>query len=356
MLSSRTTPKVSFDVAIELSPARFDKVTPLSAEDYQVAGWNIAQRFPAQELKPDDPEVPCVLVGPSFDFADVAAGLPKVKAAIDELQPGTSLEKESDRVEVRVGVQGGISGGETILFAKKITTLVMVLEKHLLCKLRSPYLKDDDNLMSKESKVAVGPWPQGNVVSSDYDSHIPPMATMKPAVWNNQEPECMYRKFSLIWAAPSLRELSYMCAPHWKVCDFYIGPPTELPLSRIPWGIEESPQDPSPWWEFGKEFDLFRERSNRQWDSEERHTYFYFTYLQSTFEHKLLRNWVEVIARIAELALASSDEYKRCLETIFTILHESGSGFTAWAPLMKRVLNLEHRIPDWRDQIPWYLR
>ncbi|UPK91760.1 hypothetical protein LCI18_002695 [Fusarium solani-melongenae] len=318
MLSSSTTLKVSFDIAIKLIPGKHSDVIYLPMEDYQVDTWNIALRLPEHEPKFGDPPVPYELVGPNFDFADVAAGLPKVKAAIDELEPDTSLTRKSDAVEVRVDVQGGISSGERVLFAKKFTTLVMVLEEYLLCKLSAQHCKP---LFSRKSHLAVKPLPQGNVVNSDYHSHIPPMVTMKPAVWNNQEPERMYRKFSLIWAAPSLRDIDYICQSRSKACGFFVCNTEEIPR-----------------------------------DLEESHTYFCFTSLRPTFEHKLLRNWVEVIARIAELALASSDEYKRCLETIFMILHEYSSGFTAWEQLMKRVLNLEHRIPDWRDEIPQSLQ
>ncbi|RSL66377.1 hypothetical protein CEP53_003413 [Fusarium sp. AF-6] len=344
MLSSRTTPKISFNVAIELMPKKPADLNPVG-DDHEVATWKIA-------LLNDDWLIPEYgLVGPSFDYAEVAAGLPKVKAAIDALSPDTTPNR-SRSAKVRVGVQGGISGGETSLLAKKIVTLVMVLERCLLGWLKK---RRSACLVSSKSQVAMGPWPQRNVVSPDYYSHIPPIATMKPTFWNNLEPETMYRKLSMIWSAPGLQEVRYILGM-WPPCDpgFYVWPPRELPLSLMPWGFKETPQDPSPWWRGVEK--VWGNSIKTQWDPEEGYTYFYFTYLRSTLNHTLLYNWAKVIVRIVELALAGPDEYKRCLETIFRILHEADQGDDearqkAWEQLMKHILKLEDCIPDWRDYI-----
>lgn len=347
MSSSRTTPKISFNVAIELIPQETEGLRSAVKHDHEVATWKIA--FLDDTRKHVDSQ----LIGPSFDLADVAAGLPNVKAAIDTLHPSTTLEKYHS-AKVRVGVQGGILGGETNLLAKKITTLVLVLENRLFCKLVA--LHNQVRLINEDSGVAIGPWPQGNVVSSDYYSHIPPMATMKPAIWNKLKLETMYRKFSMIWSAPGLRELSEILTAQAPRNGFCLHPPRELPLSVMPWGFEETPQDPSPWWRELEDIIPDWNSSKTQWDPEQGHTYFYFTYLRSTLKHTLLHNWVEVIARVIQLAQAGPDEYKRCLETIFRILYESDQGddearMNAWEQLMKHVLKLEDRIPDWRDHI-----
>jgi len=192
MLSSRsTTAKVSFNIGIELDSFKDSfkgklPIHPPIEQDYQVNTWGVAPVHHSQHFE---------LIGPSFDFADVAAGLPDVEAAVDAVrQDGSSYLEKTRGVAVRVGIQGGISGGETTLLTKKIATLVMLLEKHLLTNLTRARSRKH-YLVSMESQVAKGPWPQGNVVSSDYDSHVPPMATIKPGSWFNEKLESMYRNF-----------------------------------------------------------------------------------------------------------------------------------------------------------------
>ncbi|KAJ4317789.1 hypothetical protein N0V84_007151 [Fusarium piperis] len=89
-------------------------------------------------------------------------------------------------------------------------------------------------------------------------------------------------------------------------------------------------------------------------DPEKSRIWFHFNHLQITFIPKLLCIWVEVIARITELALANADDYKRCLEAIFRVQDSADQGGSAWEQLMEQVLNLGDRIPDWREQLTRY--
>ncbi|UPK91543.1 hypothetical protein LCI18_002478 [Fusarium solani-melongenae] len=197
---------------------------------------------------------------------------------------GDIIVKDYNRVLLEVIVKGGIKSGAADLLAKKMATLVMVLEESLLLKLVAPsrgrrimepvskesnvvrggWPKDGDNWMvpiavRKRPNVVKGEWLQGGAVNADYDSHVHPLLT-----------------------------------------------------------------------------------------------WFCFEHLQSTFDYRLLRNWVEVIAHIVELALAGPDEYKRCLEDIFRIQHDADQGGVAWEQLMAHALKLEHRIQGWRDQLARY--
>ncbi|KAI8689510.1 hypothetical protein NCS56_00214600 [Fusarium sp. Ph1] len=273
---------------------------------------------------------------PDFDFADVAAGLPEVEAIIDALhhRSGDISAQEFYHAGVNVYVKGGIeNSAANTLLGKKIATLVFLLEESLLLKLVAPSRWPRQfKPVSKESRAARCPAPQCDVVSFEYASHVPRTAAMEPAAKNNRDPELMYRKLAMVWSAPSLQELEHILATRCDSdCNFFLVVHKEpVNMCTTPRRVEGKPEPKRVW--------------------------FRFRYLQMTFDHALLRNWVEIIARIIELALAGPDEYKRCLEAIFRIQHETGQGGVAWEQLMKHVLNLEHRIPDWRDQLARYER
>lgn len=279
------------------------------------------------------------LVGPNFDLADVAAGLPELEAMLDALPyvGGDVTAKESHRVEIEVGIQGGIINGAANLLAKKITTLVMVLEESLLLKLVAPSRgRRTVQPVSKDPNVTEGWCPQDGAVDFfEYGSHVPPTEAIKPAAWNNRDPEHIHRILSRVWAA-SKEELESILERSYLECNFHM----EVKTPKRPRNWDDlPPRDPAS-----------------RFDPEQGRAWFCFSYLQTTFEYTLLRNWVEVIARIVELALAGPDEYKRCLEAIFRIQHAADQGGVVWEQLMTHVLKLEHRIQDWRDQLARYER
>lgn len=277
---------------------------------------------------------------PGFNFAEVAAGLPETEAIIDALhhRRGDVSANRACSVNLIVNFKGGF-GNRAVnnLLGKKIATLVMLLEESLLLKLVAPHVYPLP--VSKMSNAAQGPWPQGDVVSSEYASHVPRMEAMEPAAKKNRDLELMYRKLGTIWSAPLLQELQRVLYTRNTPCDFNVVVPNDrveedLYFRQCQARLEGRPVPERP------ETETIR---------------FRFEYMQMTFEHTLLRNWVEIIARIIELALAGPDEYKRCLEAIFRIqYYETNQGSVAWEQLMKHVLNLEHCIPDWRDQLARY--
>ncbi|RSM18165.1 hypothetical protein CDV31_003087 [Fusarium ambrosium] len=278
------------------------------------------------------------LVGPNFDLANVAAGLLGLKVVLEELPEnrGCIAVKDYHRVVLQVGVQGGIESDAANLLAKKIATLAMVLEESLLLKLVAPASGRHIYPVNEKSKVVRDRRPHIGAVSSDYDSHVPPIAAIKPAAWNSRDPEHVCRVLTKIWSSPSPEELQSLLNDDWMNCDFYLEPEKREYLSQR-WPSPRN--DPS---------------FTRNQDLEEYHPWFCFRHLQTTFEHRLLRNWVEVISRIVELAMAGPDEYRACLEAIFRIQHDADQGGVAWEQLMTHVLKLEHRIQDWRDQLARY--
>lgn len=111
------------------------------------------------------------------------------------------------------------------------------------------------------------------------DSYIPSIEAIKPSRWNCQDPELGRRWIQTIWSGRS---------PN-GVCD--------LPkYSNRPYGVS--------FWIQPSQYETTHVGSGRS---------ILFPHLDPTFDHSLFRNWTEVIARIAELAQAGPEEYKKCL-------------------------------------------
>ncbi|KAM0425510.1 hypothetical protein ACHAPT_009299 [Fusarium lateritium] len=166
---------------------------------------------------------------------------------------------------------------------------------------------------------------------------------MESSAWNKRNPEYMYHMFRIIWSSQSLDDIQTATGDElWKFAKY------ETISNRLGFQLLTSGTIPSQW---------YCELPGL--DSEPR---LHFSHLQATFDSTLLRNWFEIIARIVELAMAGPEEYKKCLETIFKIQHEADQcseadqGGEAWERLMRHVLKLEHRIPDWKDQLSRYER
>ncbi|KAI1042809.1 hypothetical protein LB505_001151 [Fusarium chuoi] len=79
-----------------------------------------------------------------------------------------------------------------------------------------------------------------------------------------------------------------------------------------------------------------------------------FRYSQMTFDHELLRNWTEIVARIVVIAQGDAEEFKRCVEEIISINGRDDKD--VWKGLMTDVLGLGHRVPQWEEQLKCFER
>lgn len=284
---------------------------------------------------------------PGFYLADVVAGPP----GVDKLLCGWPKIADPNRplIGFEVSVKSGIGSGAANLLAKKMATLVMVLEP-LLLKLVAPGRWP---WVTRElTEYTYFPWFPDCSVKYGYDSHVPPMVATKPEVANGGEPEYMDTMLKMTWGAPSLCELDsrLLTSPQ-----LYYG--FSLSLSKEDWMYKDPRPCQSREYVFEDDYRQYSfHESRRQQNLEEGWSSFCFKHLQTTSDDVLLRNWVEVIIQIVELAMASPDEYKRCLEVIFRIQHDDDHDGTAWELLMRQVLKLEHRILYWTRQMDKYGR
>ncbi|KAM0425511.1 hypothetical protein ACHAPT_009300 [Fusarium lateritium] len=265
------------------------------------------------------------LLFPQLDLAGVASGRPRLKAMLANL----CLLPENLTASGWI-IHVYLEAGMDVFFAKKLTTLVLLLEEALLMRLvfvdpaKGFELSPLREVLAKslESHQLLNPGP-------DFDQCLPSVKDMKPSLWNNEDPEHGYNMLQTVWTCETLQGLQSIMM-HRRV--FHYG--FNISGQDLLWSTSDI--------------------SSTSRHSLARQIKLSFEHFQGTFDHDRCHNWTEVVARVAELALAGPDEFKKCVETILSILHEADQGAETWERLMEHVLKLEHRIPDWRDQLAAY--
>jgi hypothetical protein len=152
------------------------------------------------------------------------------------------------------------------------------------------------------------------------------MTAMQPAEWNDNGSERYYRLLRAIWQAKTLDSLSSTIRnKDGTRCAF-----TLCLRCDKPW------QDPVAG------HDMYHGTPSTV----------EFRYSQMTFDHELLRNWTEVVARIVVLAQADAEMFKKTAASIIQLNYAAEvEGKAAWKSLMRDVLGLEHRVAEWEVQL-----
>ncbi|KAM0322800.1 hypothetical protein ACHAPQ_008890 [Fusarium lateritium] len=252
---------------------------------------------------------------PVFGAGELNSGLVTMATLLSSIRNmGLDISAdESCGMHVHVGVESGM----TLLLAQKISTLVVLLENTLLLRL-----------------VAPSRWGISNGTFSNeslFHQHVPLMTAMQPAEWNDNASERYYRLLHAIWQAETLQSLSAVlrkkdltrCA--FTLCLRYESTRQDLSAGKA--GFHGTPSTVE------------------------------FRYSQMTFDHELLRNWTEVVARIVVLAQADAETFKKTAASIVQINYEAEvEGKAAWKSLMRDVLGLEHRVVEWEVQLDRFKR
>ncbi|CEI69161.1 hypothetical protein FVEN_g4079 [Fusarium venenatum] len=264
---------------------------------------------------------------PVLGQAELASGLPTVKTLLSALRKTGALITADDSCGMHVHV--GVEGGMTVYLAKRITTLVILLENTLIlrlvapCRWTSQYASPicEDSQAAKKEALNID-----EADTSAFEKHVPSQSSMRPSNWNNNDPKMYYRMLRGIWSCEDLSSLAMELR--------------KGGISRCGLAIALRNTD-------GRRNKLFiRDKYEGTPTTVE------FRYSQMTFDHVLLRNWVEVVARIVDLARAEDEEFKKIVETIIDLNYEAGVQHTsAWKALLERVFGLEHRIPEWDAQL-----
>ncbi|KAG8669251.1 hypothetical protein FPOAC2_08573 [Fusarium poae] len=264
---------------------------------------------------------------PILGQAELASGLPTIKTFLSALRKTGAFitADESCGMHVHVGVEEGM----TVYLAKRITTLVVLLENTLIlrlvapCRWTSTYARPicDDSQAAEEDTLTIE-WAD----MQDFEKHMPSQSSMRPSKWNNNDPKMYYRMLRTIWSCRDLDNLSMQLR--------------RRGISRCGLAIAL------------RNAEVSRNKLYPRSKYEGTPTTVEFRYSQMTFDHVLLRNWVEVVARIVDLARAQDEEFKKIVQTIIDLNYEAGVQHTsAWKSLLERVFKLEHRIPEWEAQL-----
>ncbi|EWG45035.1 hypothetical protein FVEG_05977 [Fusarium verticillioides 7600] len=258
---------------------------------------------------------------PVFHAGELDSGLDTMKTALTNLRQLDLQISTDDSCGMHVHV--GVESGMTILLAQKITTLVILLETTLLLRLVAPSRWTGPFSMPiwENSSLAMDMYLHKPLKDPTlFNQHVPCMSTMKPGKWNNWYPQHIYKMLYGVWGSTILADLSmYLKKAGRHRCGF------ALCLRDIGVGnLEGSPSTVE------------------------------FRYSQMTFDHELLRNWTEILARIVVIAQGDAEEFKGCVEEIVSI--NGRDDRDVWKGLMTDVLGLGHRVPQWEEQLKCFER
>ncbi|KAF5542847.1 hypothetical protein FPHYL_11421 [Fusarium phyllophilum] len=258
---------------------------------------------------------------PVFHAGELDDGLDTMKTALTNLRR-LGLEISADDscgMHVHVGVETGM----TILLTQKITTLVILLETTLLLRLVAPprWKGAFSMPICENSSLAMDMGLHKPLEAPTLlNQHVPPMSTMKPGKWNNWYPKHIYKMLYGVWGSTTLADLSLrLKKASMNRCGFALSL-----RNRGRENLEGSPSTVE------------------------------FRYSQMTFDHELLRNWTEILARIVVIAQGDAEEFRGCVEGIIGINGRDDKD--VWRGLMTDVLGLGHRVPQWEEQLKCFKR
>jgi hypothetical protein len=146
---------------------------------------------------------------PVFGQGELASGLATMKTVLSTIrQMGLDITTDdSCGMHVHVGVEGGM----TLYLAKRVATLVVLLENTLILRLVAPSRWTSDWAMPicQGSQAAVQEGLSGNAADVEaFQQHIPPRSTMYPSKWNSDRPKMYFKMLSTIWFSEDLKDLS----------------------------------------------------------------------------------------------------------------------------------------------------
>ncbi|KAH7222292.1 hypothetical protein BKA60DRAFT_539372 [Fusarium oxysporum] len=239
---------------------------------------------------------------PVFHSGELDSGLATMNTALTNLRQLDLQISADDSCGMHVHV--GVETGMTILLAQKIATIVILLENTLLLRLVAPprWKSGFSMPICENSSLAMDMDLHKPLEDpTTLNQHVPCMDAMKPGKWNNWYPQHIYKMLYGVWGSTILADLSLRLKKH-----VFIGAASQC-LCEIT------------------------------------------IYSQMTFDHELLRNWTEILARIVVIAQADAEEFKSCVGKIISINGRDDKD--VWKGLMMDVLGLEHRVPQWEEQL-----
>ncbi|KAF5575333.1 hypothetical protein FPCIR_13200 [Fusarium pseudocircinatum] len=258
---------------------------------------------------------------PVFHAGELDDGLDTMKTALANLRQLDLQISADDSCGMHVHV--GVESGMAILLAQKITTLVILLETTLLLRLVAPprWKGAFSMPICENSSLAMDMYlhkpPEDPTL---LNQHVPCKSTMKPGKWNNWYPKHIYKMLYGVWGSTILADLSLRLK--------------KAGMNRCGFALS------------------LRDRGEENLEGSP--TTVEFRYSQMTFDHELLRNWTEILARIVVIAQGDAEEFRGCVEKIVAI--NGRDDRDVWKGLVTDVLGLGHRVPQWEEQLKCFER
>ncbi|KAK7413760.1 hypothetical protein QQX98_007327 [Neonectria punicea] len=278
------------------------------------------------------------IASPVFRAGELTSGLPTLTEAVNSLRDmdASITADESCGLHIHVGVEGGM----TLLLAKKITTLVMILEPTMLYELVAPSRVTNACAapMKKELVIARGfasdnSWDfDPNKSCEVMDAYLPPVAAIPAAEWNDQDPAGFHAMLKVVWESKSLQRLSALTkSSHVYRGGFFLSLRNSEGETRGPTYYNE---------------DLEKTPSTVE-----------FRYAQMSFDVAFISNWINVLFRVVKLAQQDASDFQKCLASIYELMDVTGQrGEHLWPVMLGEVLGLGHQSPAWRLQRQMYCR
>ncbi|POR35511.1 Uncharacterized protein TPAR_04290 [Tolypocladium paradoxum] len=275
---------------------------------------------------------------PVFNMSELSAGLPQTKQVVSALR-NMDLDIAANRscgLHVHVGLRAGLR----LTLAKKLVTLVMLMELPLILPLcpasrrESPFT----SLITEKSRFVVRRLDLDEMASAlraegpEMREHWPwTLGDSTATAWNGGDPVALQGTMRLIWHSRSLRELAEGLCKRASTR-------TALAIRlRSPDGVQVEPSSVDP---DGNAFDFEGTQST-----------FEFRYPQMSFDMPFIKNWAELCCKLVEIATLDAPAFKAKLQGLVCALSAAkASGNTEWETILGAI-GLGHQVPEWREQL-----
>lgn len=280
---------------------------------------------------------PFEISSPILDNTELDAGLPKTGQIVSALRNSEYKIKAHPSCGLHFHV--GVKSGMTLKIAKKASTLVMLLESSLFSAI-VPYDRLIDHyfmpivtrsLFANDAVIE----PAGRfyeVGSQEFYDHFPaPLSSIKPAKWNDRNPNRWYLTLIYIWKVDSMQKLA-------KGLRTELGAKSSLEFciregSGIPIGL--MPQDELPETFEGTPSTLE------------------FRYPLMSFDIDFVRSWAEIVCKVMQISTTDAPAFSQVAADLLQELQREDpkpGELGKWAQLLT-VLGLGHQIAYWQAEI-----
>ncbi|KAH6608517.1 hypothetical protein Trco_001863 [Trichoderma cornu-damae] len=277
------------------------------------------------------------IASPILDSRELEAGLPRTAKIVSALR--NSKLGITAHTGCGLHFHVGVKSGMTLDIAKKVCTLIMLLEVPLLTAFCPPERISDHYFMP----IHRTSWYADDAKAKRHDtaSKTPtrellehfsvPLERLKPADWNDGNPKRWYTTLNSIWKAKDMCELSN------KLCAS-IGEKSSLFLCvRDESGILQSYIAPD---EDSSKFEGTPSTLE-------------FRYPPMSFDIEYVKHWAEIASQVVQTASCGAPAFRQAAANILQELQRDGKevGSPMWARLLT-LLGLGHQIEYWKQQLP----